>query len=173
MFTKDALLRYHELAHEGLAKLLEHTLSLPQEKFREALLGFAAPSVRAQLCHMLDCEAFWVLAIQGRGNEPYDWEHASDLQTAAELAGYREQVAQTTRNWLASETKESLNSKREVNDNGWFNSGIPAEMLLHLITHAYHHKGQVVAMCRLLGYPAPMTDMVWIGLQRGEGVEKQ
>jgi uncharacterized damage-inducible protein DinB len=38
-------------------------------------------------------------------------------------------------------------------------------MVLHLMTHAYHHKGQTVAMCRLLGYPAPMTDMVWIGFQ--------
>jgi uncharacterized damage-inducible protein DinB len=35
----------------------------------------------------------------------------------------------------------------------------PAFILHHVITHAYHHKGQVVAMCRLLGRPAPDTDL--------------
>src|SRR5580704_8560248 len=35
----------------------------------------------------------------------------------------------------------------------------PAFILHHVITHAYHHKGQVVAMCRLLGHPAPDTDL--------------
>ena len=35
----------------------------------------------------------------------------------------------------------------------------PAFILLHVITHGFHHKGQIVAMLRLLGYPAPDTDM--------------
>lgn len=35
----------------------------------------------------------------------------------------------------------------------------PAFILLHVITHAFHHKGQVVAMLRILGYPAPDTDL--------------
>jgi len=31
--------------------------------------------------------------------------------------------------------------------------------VLHVITHAFHHKGQIVAMLRILGYPAPDTDL--------------
>src|SRR5689334_16537142 len=34
----------------------------------------------------------------------------------------------------------------------------PAFILLHVITHAFHHKGQVVAMLRIHGYSAPDTD---------------
>ena len=33
--------------------------------------------------------------------------------------------------------------------------------------------GQGTDACRQLGHPAPMTDMVWIGLQIGEGEERQ
>jgi uncharacterized damage-inducible protein DinB len=35
----------------------------------------------------------------------------------------------------------------------------PALILHHLLTHAFHHKGQTVAMCRILGHPAPDTDL--------------
>jgi uncharacterized damage-inducible protein DinB len=165
MFTKAALLRYHEFAHTGLKALTDHVLTLPQEKFRQPMEGFACPSVRAQLCHAFDCEYSWVLAVQGKGDTPYDWEHATDLQTPPDLAAHREWVAAQTREWLESETNESLNTPRAVTENGKTFEGIPAEMVLHLMTHAYHHKGQTVAMCRLLGHPAPPTDMVWIGFQ--------
>ena len=35
----------------------------------------------------------------------------------------------------------------------------PAFILLHVVTHAFHHKGQIAAMFRLLGHPAPDTDL--------------
>jgi uncharacterized damage-inducible protein DinB len=110
-------------------------------------------------------EYSWVLAIQGRGEEPYDWWHEHDLQTPPELAAHRAWVYEQTRQWLLGETDAALNAPRDVTENGRTHAGLPAEMLLHLMTHAYHHKGQVAAMCRLLGHPAPATDMVWIGFQ--------
>ncbi|WP_125488078.1 DinB family protein [Edaphobacter aggregans] len=35
----------------------------------------------------------------------------------------------------------------------------PALILHHVLTHAFHHKGQIVAMCRALVQPAPDTDL--------------
>ena len=35
----------------------------------------------------------------------------------------------------------------------------PALVLHHVLTHAFHHKGQIVAMCRTFGHPAPDTDL--------------
>jgi uncharacterized damage-inducible protein DinB len=35
----------------------------------------------------------------------------------------------------------------------------PAFIVLHVKTHTFHHKGQIVAMLRILGYPAPDTDL--------------
>lgn len=169
LFTRAALLRYHEYAHSGLAAMLEHVQSLPQDKFRQAVEGFGQPSVRAQLVHLLDCEYSWVLGVQGKGDTPYDWWHETDLQTPADLKAHRGWVAEQTRQWLLTETDESLNLPRAVTEDGRTHEGLPAEMLLHLMTHAYHHKGQIAAMCRLLGHPAPATDMVWIGFQTENG----
>ncbi len=35
----------------------------------------------------------------------------------------------------------------------------PRWLFTHTVTHEFHHKGQVVAMGRLLGYPPPETDL--------------
>lgn len=46
------------------------------------------------------------------------------------------------------------------------NSGLvrktPQQLLIHSITHEYHHKGQIVAMLRLLGYTPKNTDILGI-----------
>jgi uncharacterized damage-inducible protein DinB len=38
-------------------------------------------------------------------------------------------------------------------------SATPLELFTHVLTHEFHHKGQVMVMCRLLGHPPPDTDV--------------
>jgi uncharacterized damage-inducible protein DinB len=58
---------------------------------------------------------------------------------------------------LSEEQLNTTLTKRPVDWGGKLRS--PAFILLHVVTHAFHHKGQVVAMLRILGYPAPDTDL--------------
>jgi len=67
---------------------------------------------------------------------------------------------EATRTYVDGLTEEQLNTtltKRPVDWEGELRS--PAFILRHVITHAFHHKGQVVAILRILGYPAPDTDL--------------
>ena len=34
------------------------------------------------------------------------------------------------------------------------------ELFTHMITHEFHHKGQIMTMCRLLGHVPPDTDAI-------------
>jgi uncharacterized damage-inducible protein DinB len=34
------------------------------------------------------------------------------------------------------------------------------ELFTHMVTHEFHHKGQVMTMCRLLGHVPPDTDAI-------------
>lgn len=39
---------------------------------------------------------------------------------------------------------------------------IPAlELFTHVITHEFHHKGQIVSLCRHMGYAPVDTDIIW------------
>jgi uncharacterized damage-inducible protein DinB len=39
-------------------------------------------------------------------------------------------------------------------------STAPLQLFTHIITHEFHHKGQIMTMCRLLGYTPPDTDVI-------------
>ncbi|SKC74793.1 Uncharacterized damage-inducible protein DinB (forms a four-helix bundle) [Ohtaekwangia koreensis] len=36
----------------------------------------------------------------------------------------------------------------------------PLEIFTHVLTHEFHHKGQILIMGRLLGFPPPDTDII-------------
>ena len=77
-----------------------------------------------------------------------------------DLHGAKDRTRKATQAYLDDLTEEQLNTtlaKRPVDWGGELRS--PAYILLHVITHAFHHKGQIVAMLRIVGCPAPDTDM--------------
>ena len=64
-----------------------------------------------------------------------------------------------TEDWLRGASVRELGTPRPMRT--WRGDEpvlIPAHVFLRTQTHLYHHKGQVVAMCRLLGSPCPATD---------------
>jgi uncharacterized damage-inducible protein DinB len=137
--------------------LLRHVGTLPDPLWRKPISGFGHPTVWKQLVHILTCEEGWVLDLQ---NKPFDGWYEEDCPTMAELQAAKDRIREATRRYIGNLTEEELNTtltKRPVDWGGDLRS--PAFILLHVITHAFHHKGQVVAMLRILGYPAPDTDL--------------
>ena len=59
---------------------------------------------------------------------------------------------------------ETFQGKMELPITGTHNSmgrlsATPVQVFTHVLTHEFHHKGQVMAMCRLLGHQPPDTDV--------------
>ena len=157
MFTKAGIIELHATTHERLDLLLGHVSTLPDELRDKPISGFGHASVWKQLVHILTCEEGWVCDLQ---NKPFARWYAEDCPTMAALRALKDRVQQATRAYLENLTEEQLNTTLAARPRDW--SGelrSPAFILLHVITHAFHHKGQVVAMLRILGYQAPDTDL--------------
>ncbi len=72
----------------------------------------------------------------------------------------RDRIRRAIRAYLEALTEQQLNTPLTERPAEWAGDlQSPAFILLHIITHAFHHKGQVVAMLRILGHPAPDTDL--------------
>src|SRR5581483_2811609 len=157
MFTQAAILDLHNTTHERLDLLLRHIETVPDELRHKEIPGFGHPSVWKQLVHILTCEEGWVHDLR---NEAFPGWSEKDCPTVTDLLAAKNRIRTATRAYVSGLTEEQLNTtlrKRPVDWGGELRS--PAFILLHVITHAFHHKGQIVGMLRILGYPAPDTDL--------------
>ena len=155
MFTRDAMLEQHRRAHQSYSRLLDHVATLPVEALMEPLEGFGLPLLRNQLLHIADSEAFWISMLEGQVFEGWDYVAFSDVAAMRKAFAI---VAQATRAYMSSLTDADLNAQKVLAFDDGSLTTTPALVLSHIITHGFHHKGQVVAMCRRLGHPAPCTD---------------
>ena len=151
MYTSEALLDIHDRAHQSLAKLLDHLETMDVELLDKPLDGFGYPTIREQVHHQLGAERYWVSVLLGAMNADEDLDA---YPTIASLRELQASVTAQTRTWLTSASTEALSSPTLLDT--WSEkqvSMVPARVLLRTQTHIFHHLGQVVAMCRLLGSP--------------------
>ena len=157
MFTRDGVLRFHGWTHASIRLSLEHLSTIPEADYARALPGFGFPTLREQIIHVLNCEGFWIYTLQGFR---YVDRNPAECPTVAEAVVFEREISQQTHAYLSELTDQQMNSDAKL----CFPDGdaavrTPALVVYHVLTHAFHHKGQIVAMCRVLGYPAPDTDL--------------
>jgi uncharacterized damage-inducible protein DinB len=72
----------------------------------------------------------------------------------------KKEISQSTIAYLSTLTNQQLNADAELHfSDGDVAVRTPALILHHVLTHAFHHKGQIAAMCRALGHPMSDTDL--------------
>jgi uncharacterized damage-inducible protein DinB len=157
MFTLDGIRKFHAWTHQCLSVVLDHLATLPPADYTKELPGLGFPTLRAQVIHILNCEAFWVHTLQAL---PFTDEDPARRPAVSDARALRDKVTAQTRDYLARLTDEQLTANTALHfPEGDTTVRTPALILHHMLTHAFHHKGQIVAMCRLLGHPAPDTDL--------------
>jgi uncharacterized damage-inducible protein DinB len=157
MFSKAGIIELHATTHERLDLLLRHVATVPDDLNHKPISGFGHPSIWKQLVHILTCEEGWVHDLQSK---PFPGWSEEDCPTMSSLLDAKNRIRKATQAYLSGLTEEQLNTtlaEPPVDWGGELRS--PAFILLHVITHAFHHKGQIVAMLRIVGYPAPDTDL--------------
>ena len=156
MYTSEALLDLHERGQRNLEKLLAHCRPFGADELNRSLEGFGYPTIRLQLHHEISAQEYWLSVIHGR-MEAEETEHL--YPTIESLEAYRTRVAGAVTNYLRGASAAELSTARRMMTwGGGERSLAPAHVFLRTLTHLYHHQGQVVAMCRLLGRPASGLD---------------
>ena len=157
VFTLDGVQKFHSWTHASLDLLLDHLGTLPPGDYLRELPNFGFATLRHQVIHIFNCEGFWIHMLQGL---QYADRNPAECPAIADARLLQQQVSRYTQAYLSSLTNQELNSDAELHfPDGDSAVRTPSLILHHVLTHAFHHKGQIVAMCRALGYPAPDTDL--------------
>jgi uncharacterized damage-inducible protein DinB len=157
MFTIVGIRKLHEWSHQSLDLLFAHVASVPSERLTKELVGFGIPTVWKQLVHILEVEEAWVGVLQDKSRPHFTDE---DCHTQKTLVATKQRVQNATLAYLHHLSETQLNTALAKRPSNWVGElRSPAFILLHIVTHTFHHKGQVAAMLRILGYPTPDTDL--------------
>jgi uncharacterized damage-inducible protein DinB len=157
VFTVDGIRKLHGWTHSSLTLLLDHLSTIPADGYAKELPGFGFATIVRQVVHICNCEGFWIHLLQGL---PFQDRDPADCATVTEARLLKQEVRRQTLDYLSGLSDEQLNADMELRfPDGDVAARTPALVLHHVLTHAFHHKGQIVAMCRVLGHPAPDTDL--------------
>ena len=153
-FTLAGIRQFHTWTHASLTVLFDHLATFPAADYAKGHPRLRLPhSPRPGRPH-LRCEAFWVhhpANLSLRRRRP-----GRLARTVAEARTLQREVGLRTLNYLSRLSEQHLNSNTQMHfPDGDTAVRTPALILHHILTHAFHHKGQIVAMCRALGHPAP------------------
>jgi uncharacterized damage-inducible protein DinB len=157
MFSVDGIRKFHGWTHRSLGLVLDHLSTMPEDDYVREVSGFGFRTLREQTVHIFNCEGFWLRTLQ---RLPYADRTIAECPALADLRSLQKEVSESTLAYLSTLTDQELNADTELHfSDGDVAVRTPALVLHHVLTHAFHHKGQIVAMCRVLGHPAPDTDL--------------
>jgi uncharacterized damage-inducible protein DinB len=158
----DPLILMYDWVRRTREVLFEYTDSLPNEVYTLEHPDFAYGSIRNIHAHVAGCYQFWVGAMGLQQNITYVDEPASSLPDAASMRAAFAKVDLMLEE--AFSKFQSLDEPLKVVRPGRDTLMVSQRWLItHPITHEFHHKGQLLALGRVLGHPLPSnadTDLV-------------
>jgi len=154
----EGLMTTYDWVRRTRQTLLHHLSSLPGEAYLAPRPELDGQSVRDRHMHIAACYIGWTgrralleegLALPDAAGWPdaeraWSWFEAVDFMVARLFETYGDR--------LDEPLERAFRDKPVRITARW--------ALTHPMTHEFHHKGQIVVASRLLGYPAPDTDMV-------------
>jgi len=146
----------YELVKDSRKVLFEYCHTISTEDFINQNTSFGrGGSIRNLLVHIANTYQYWVANISLRKNMAYDqYETIKNISETIKVFNSVDR--------FMTEFLESIDSDRKIHYeiNGVKNVTDHFKLFTHVITHEFHHKGQVLSISRHLGYIPIDTDIM-------------
>jgi uncharacterized damage-inducible protein DinB len=158
--SMDAISFYEQLERHARPLMLKNLELLKPEEFTRPMPFLGGRSPRDVLAHAMETEIFWMqCALQGKPR--IEFEQYGQYPDVESVRKKWEEVAAETKEYLRGLTPEILKAEKSVDWGGGIVSRFPLWLAIYqVITHEFHHKGQLMSIVRGLGYEPEMTDFV-------------
>lgn len=151
------LLAYHGWAYQRLQESLQ---VLDEAQYR-APCGLFFGSIHGTLNHLAVADRLWLARLCGQP-QPFARLDAEAVAARAALADYLQQGVQAWRAQLGQyDDAGLLRPLAYRNMRGEAQEKPLADLVLHLVNHGTHHRGQISAALSALGQPAPVLDYLY------------
>jgi uncharacterized damage-inducible protein DinB len=148
-----------QLAYTAWAtnRLLKAVATLPAEQLTHNFKT-ADGNIIGTLAHIFAADRLWLDRVQGRRRTTFIEECDRDLVL---LQGEWPALFAEWRRWIAGYSEDRLNDPIAYLDlSGNPYQSPPWEIILHVVNHGTHHRGQVSGFLRALGHTPPPLDLI-------------
>lgn len=115
-------------------------------------------SIRDLLVHNAACYDFWVSKFIFQRHE----RSLTGYSTVPKIRELYKEIDDLVAEFLNNFSND-LNKKITSTPDEWGpRTATPLEVFTHVVTHEFHHKGQILSMGRQLGHVPPDTDVIAI-----------
>jgi uncharacterized damage-inducible protein DinB len=151
---------YRAFAHNNAwanHRLLGACAELTQSEFEAERMGFF-PSLQATLNHIYVVDLLYADALEGGSLGPKAWENPIPFPTVAELSQAQASMDRRFISVCNALTLASLGDEVRINRGTRVQIERRDRLLMHLIQHQIHHRGQVHAMLSGTRVKPPQLD---------------
>ncbi|MGS2761034.1 DinB family protein [Sinomicrobium sp. M5D2P9] len=154
---KNIIQTQYELVKESREVLLEYCTRISQKDFTKENSSFGKGSIRNLLVHTGNTYEFWIgkHALQKvKVPTPY-----TSVFTVDQLQLFYKDIDMLMEEFLDRHIPD-FNRNISICIKGKTRNISPLQLFIHVITHEFHHKGQVLSLSRHLGYVPVDTDII-------------
>lgn len=150
------LTQQYKLVKDARELLLAYCSAISQENFIQQNNAFGIASIRDLLVHIANCYQVWL----GRAlKQPIEFIAEEKITTVEEARQLFHTIDELTDQFIDF-IKKKKPAILLIEKNGAQKQLTPLQLFSHVVTHEFHHKGQILSLSRHLGYLPVDTDII-------------
>jgi uncharacterized damage-inducible protein DinB len=155
---KELLLAQYELVKGARGALFSYCATTGED-FVKPVLTFNNNSIRDLLVHIANTYISWIDNFGLDGTRTF---YSNDeVETLYKVKTIMDEIDRIANNFLEKYNEDYLSPMtKHIARKGITLTLSPLQLFTHVITHEFHHKGQILTMSRLLGYTPVDTDVI-------------
>jgi uncharacterized damage-inducible protein DinB len=147
----------YELVISSRSVLLNYCHLINDRDFVMENSSFGRGSIRNLLVHICNTYEFWIGKQSLKKDTPI--KEYNTITTVCEVEIYFDEINDLIDEFIFIYSDQYLN-QLSLNINSKNLNTNPLKLFTHVITHEFHHKGQILSLSRHLGYIPVDTDVI-------------
>lgn len=155
----DILSDQYELVKNSRRVLLDFCGTLSSSDFHRNMETFGGRSVGFLLVHIINVYRYWLEQF-GMDREPefFAVDKVANIEKVREAFNLVDKCVKEFLELFPGELQTPVT--KQIPGKGRQLTTTPFCLFMHVTTHEFHHKGQILSMSRQLGYTPPDTDII-------------
>lgn len=155
---KEIFLQQYSMIRDARSALFDYCDTIKSRHFLQEVQGFGrGGSIRNLLVHVVNTYQFWIgYHCFGRDMDYTAYESVMDMHQCREIYRDADRLVQELVDGFDQRYDQNIlrRSKDRINELS------PFRVFVHVTTHEFHHKGQILSISRHLDYLPADTDVI-------------